>query len=182
MKFFLAHPDVPTHLREIARQVDEEINAVRRELMRLAEIKFVIATIRGNKKYFSLNPDFLFLEDISSMFFKSEGLADDLVKNKIKLGNVYFITITEAFTSPVRSVDAIDLIIIGDGINIKIVDEIIQHYENELGRDINYTVLKFSDFVLRKRRRDPFILQLLLSTQLMVIGSRRDFVNIETNS
>ena len=52
---------------------------------------------------------------------------------------------------------------------------VMKEEEVRLGREINYSVLKKEEFEFRKTRRDPFVMEILYGTRVMVIGSEIDF-------
>lgn len=175
LKYFFDNQDKPIHLRAIARELNEEINAVRRELLRLAEIKLIKEASRGNRKYYSLNPAFHFYEELDSMMMKSFGIGDKIIKNQAKLGTIYFAALTYSYVNNVRlSHKDIDLIIVGD-VNLEMVSSMVKEYEEKLQREINYTVLRLGEFNIRKKRSDQFILSLILSTKILLIGNREEF-------
>lgn len=175
LKYFFFNEDKPIHLRAVARELGEEINAVRRELMRLVEIKLLKSEKRGNKKYFVLNKNFPYFEEFSSVIIKSDGIAEQIIQNQSKLGNIQFVGLTSSYISGVKfSHKEIDLIIVGD-VELESISEMVEKEENRLQREINYTVLRLSEFNLRKKRRDPFIINLLLSTRVLVIGDREEY-------
>lgn len=176
LKYFFSNPDVPIHLRGAARELREEINAVRRELMRLNEIKLLKSDTRGNKKYFALNPDFPFYDELAAMVLKSDGLGEAMIKNQNKLGSVYFAALTTQYVNGMsQNQKDIDMVIVGD-VDIHMLASLIQREETSMEREINYTVLKLSEFNLRKKRRDPFIINILLDTKVLLIGNRDEFV------
>lgn len=176
LRYFFDNQDKPIHLRAIARELNEEINAVRRELLRLTEIKLIKEVSRGNRKYYSLNPSFHYYEELDSMFMKTFGIGDKIIKNQAKLGSVYFVALTYSYVNNVRmSHKDIDLIIVGD-VNLDFVSSMVKEYEEKLQREINYTVLRLGEFNIRKKRNDQFIISLLLNTKIMLIGSREEFV------
>ena len=43
-------------------------------------------------------------------------------------------------------------------------------------REINYTAMTEEEFLFRKRRRDPFILQVIEGSRIMVIGDEEELV------
>jgi hypothetical protein len=176
LKYFFDNQDKPIHLRAIARELNEEINAVRRELLRLTEIRLLRENSRGNRKYYTLNPGFNLFDELNSMLTKSHGLGDKILKNQAKLGTIYFAAFTYSFTnnSHVSHKD-IDLIIIGD-VNLDVLTEIIKESEEKYQREINYTVLRLGEFNLRKKRSDQFIISLLLSTKILLVGNREEFI------
>jgi len=162
LRYFVTHPDEPIHLRGAVRELNEEINAVRRELSRLEEIKLLTSERRGNRKYFHVNTGFLFFDDLRSMIYKTYGLGGDVVKNATKLGEITFAALTQSFMQGTATPNptGLDLIVVGENITMDLLDNIVTRQEDSLGRHINYTVLAPRDFELHKRRRDTFIMQL----------------------
>lgn len=175
LKYFIFNPDIPIHLRGLVRELKEEINAVRRELARLSEIEFIKSEVRGNRKYFLLNKEYTFLPELLSMFHKSFGLGGLLIKNMEQLGEVDFITLTGTvinFMPPNPNI--IDLIVVGQ-IELPLLQELISEAEKKLGREINYTVMRSSEFTLKKKRRDAFIMQVLTTNKIMLKGNIEEF-------
>jgi hypothetical protein len=171
LKYFLFNPENPIHLRGLVRELTEEINAIRRELNRLEEVGFIKAEARGNRKFFVLNKDYVFLDELMGLMHKSFGIGGALLKDIDKLGEVNFIVLTGSFTYFVApNKDIIDLVVIGN-INLEALNQIVGDAEKKLNREINYTVMKNSDFLLKKKRRDLFVMQLLLSKKILVAGN-----------
>jgi hypothetical protein len=177
LKYFFFHPDTPIHLRGAVRELGEEINAVRRELTRLERIKLLNTEKRGNRKYFYLDKNFPFYAELLSVFHKSYGLGGELVRNQAKLGDVRFALLTNAFTRGVRSgVHNIDLVLIGQ-VNLTELGPIVERAEKQIGKEINYTVLKNSEFQLQKKRRDAFITELMFGSKIMLLGDEEEFLS-----
>lgn len=176
IKYFISNPDEPIHLRGAVRELNEEINAVRRELSRLEEIKLLYSEKKGNRKYFGVNKDFLYFDELRSMVFKTFGLGGEIVKAKNKLGDVSFVALTEQYVEA-NSTEGLDLVVVGDGVSMELLDQIVTKQEERDGRHINYTVLSTRDFELHKRRRDTFILQILTHGRVMLIGSEKEFIS-----
>lgn len=175
IKYFVTHPDESIHLRGAVRELNEEINAVRRELTRLESIKMLTSERKANRKYFTMNTDFAYFEELRAMVFKSFGLGAEIVKDAKKLGEVRFAVLTSQFIEG-ENPEGLDLILVGDGIDMQLIDSIVTKEEKQIGRHINYTVLSERDFEQHKRRRDAFISQVLSSDRVMLLGRNRDFV------
>jgi hypothetical protein len=176
IKYFLFNPESPIHLRGLVRELTEEINAIRRELNRLEEVGFLTTEARGNRKFFILNKNYVFIDDLMGLFHKSFGVGGALLNDIGKLGEVNFIILTGSFTYFVPpSKDMIDLVVIGD-IKVEALTQIVSDAEKKLNREINYTVMKNSDFLLKKKRRDLFVMQLLLSKKIIIAGRYEDLV------
>lgn len=174
--YFFTHANESIHLRAAVRELDEEINAVRRELSRMEEIGLVVAENKGNKKFFHLNRDFVFFDELLGFVFKSTGLGSEIIKQQNELGNVRFAVLTQGFThgKPTGN-HAVDLFIVGENVDLNAVKKIVDEEERRLSRDINYTILTPSDFEVRKRRKDSFVTELVNQHLLMLIGSGGEF-------
>jgi hypothetical protein len=176
LKYFLFNPENPLHLRGLVRELKEEINAIRRELNRLEEVGFVKTEARGNRKFFILNKDYVFLDELMGLFHKSFGIGGALLNDIGKLGEVNFIILTGSFTYFIPpNKDIIDLVVIGD-INVEKLTEIVSDAEKKMNREINYTVMRSGDFILKKKRRDLFVMQLLLSKKILIAGNFEELV------
>ena len=160
----------------VATPIGTEINAVRRELQRLEECKILRTEKRGNRKYFSLNLNHTFFPELMAIMHKSYGLGGDIVRNHNKIGELDFAILTSSYTRGVRlGAHDVDLVIVGQ-VNLEVLADIVSKAEKSLSREINYTVLKKSEFELRKKRRDNFVLDMLLGTKVLLVGSQDDLV------
>ena len=143
--------------------------------MRLVEIGMLKSRAHGNKKLFSLRPDFIFAEEIRSIVFKTEGVGEEILKSQTRLGAIHYAALTESMVSGIKeSHQDIDLVIVGD-LNLEVLSNIVAREEKRSGREINYTVLKLSEFNMRKKRQDVFIRKLLTSTRVMLVGDREEY-------
>jgi len=160
----------PVHLRGAVRDLDEEINAVRRELMRMEEIKLVNADVRGNRKYYLLNPKAPFKEELRNLVFKSTGLGAEIIEESIRLGDIKFAFLGANFLAGGEpATDKVDLVIIGEP-NMQALHALISKIEQDSNRQINYAVLKTSEFESAKKRRDAFVTSLIVQTKAVLIG------------
>lgn len=175
MELFFAHADEMYYVREITRATKEEINAVRRELDRMLSCGILKSEQRGNRLYYFLNKKYGFYQELQQMVVKSQGLGKKLLKVKAKLGEVQFIMFSGKFVRGVRSShDEIDVLVIGD-IVLSELQALIKEEEASLGREINFAVFSADEFEFRKTRRDPFIMEILYSTRVMVYGNEDEF-------
>ncbi|MBD3281043.1 hypothetical protein GF389_06040 [Candidatus Dojkabacteria bacterium] len=177
LKYFFFNPDMPIHLRGAVRKFKEEINAVRRELNRLEEIKLLLTEKRGNRKYYSVNKEHPYYDVLLAMMHKTFGLGGDLLKSVKKLGEVKYILLTSSYTQGVTlEPHDVDLVVVGD-VDIDLLGEIVGLAEKKVGKELNYTVLSESDFDLRKKRRDAFVSQLIFGDNVLVYGNKSQFVS-----
>lgn len=176
VKLFFLQPGELYYVREITRAIKEEINAVRRELDKMVTYGLLKSEERGNRLYYYLNSNYIFNQELQRMVAKSTGLGLKLRKIKYKLGTVDFIMFSGSFVQnkPPRR-EEVDVLIIGDVVLAE-VQELIKAEEAARGREINYAVFGREEFEFRKTRRDPFIMDILYGTRVMVVGDEVAFV------
>lgn len=171
LHYFYTHPNEPIHLRGAVRELNEEINAVRRELERMEAVNMVKSIKKGNRKYFSLNPDFVFYDELLAMVYKSYGLGFEIISKHKKIGAIKFAVLAQGYTRSVPiGKNKIDLVIVGDDLNMREITKIVEQDEKRIGRDIYYAVLDQKDFGMRKARRDVFMQELVMQELVVLIG------------
>ena len=103
LKPYFSHPDQPHYGRQLSRQLDEQINAIRRELENLQEAGLLKSEKRGNRIYFYLNKDFLHYDALSLLFLKSTGLGEAIIKNQSRLGKIKWVFFSKSFVNTFMS-------------------------------------------------------------------------------
>lgn len=177
LKLFLLNPSKIFHVREIVRQVKEEINAVRRELAHMEKHGMVSKEPRGNRLYYSFRRDYPLYYDLTALISKTSNLGADILKNKNKLGKIKFAMFSGRFVRGQTSrSDEVDLLIVGQKIVLPELSQIIRAEEARRGRELNYTVMTEDELNFRKKRRDPFISMILRNSRVMVIGDEEELV------
>lgn len=178
LELFLANPGQLYHVREIVRRVNEEINAVRRELSRLEKTGLLASEWRANRRFYSLKRDYIFYPELLSIVNKSVGLGGAIIANKAKLGKIRYAMLSGSFTKgkPYAPND-IDLFIVGT-IVLPELSVIIKEEEARRNREINFTPMTEEEFAFRKNRRDPFVLNILSKPKVMLIGDEEEMVKL----
>lgn len=69
---FAKYPDFKTHVRGLAKLIKEDPGNIQRELNRMVEGKFLIATKRGKTKIYQTNKRFPILKELQSIVIKSQ--------------------------------------------------------------------------------------------------------------
>lgn len=175
LSLFLNNPNRPFYVREITRKVDEQINSVRRELSNLLAIGIVRSDSNNNRLYYEVNQDYQFYAPLRAIFTNvattEPELADtkediELVKRLRATGNIKMAFETGSF---VRDPNAgTDLFIMGD-VNRTRVSKLVSELEEEMGREIFFTVMTPEDFEYRKRLNDRFLSSVLDAKKIMLI-------------
>ncbi|MCB9812927.1 MAG: winged helix-turn-helix transcriptional regulator [Pseudomonadales bacterium] len=176
IKLFFTNIEEMYYVREITREIKEEINAVRRELDRMLSAGILKSEQRGNRLYYFLNKKYSYFQEIHQMVVKSTGLGKKLRKFRRKLGSVSFIMFSGRFVRRLNPKQGkIDMLVIGD-IVLSELELLVKAEEKTLGREINYAIFSDDEFDFRKTRRDPFVMDVLYDSRIMVIGNEDDFV------
>ena len=177
LQLFLSSPqDSLFHVREIVRRVSEEINAVRRELARMEKFGMMTSEWRANRRLYRFRKDYLFYKELLSLVAKTTGLGGNLIKNKVKLGKIKFAFISTRFLKGVESnPEDVALLVVGN-IVLPELQSIIADEQAKKETEINYSFMDETEFKFRVRRRDPFILRVLLQPKVMLLGDEDELL------
>jgi hypothetical protein len=178
LELFLTNPGKIFHVRDIVRRIDEEINAVRRELSHMEKIGLVSKEQRANRLYYALRKDYPLYYELLDLMGKTTGLGKDILKNKAKLGKIKFAMMSGRFLRglPRLSTSDVDLLIVGQVV-LPELSQLVKLEETRRERELNYTVMSEEEYEFRKRRRDPFVLSVLEGSRIMVIGDEEDLLH-----
>ncbi len=176
LELFYHHSSQTYYLRQVVRSINEEVNAVKRELDILEKTKVLLKERRLNKVFYTLNKHYVFYEEFLKIFSKTVALSRNIMNNIPKLGRIKYAALSTKYTRGIAiRDDEIYLMLVG----VVVVPEIaaiVSEAEKEFGRDINYTVMTEDEFTFRKRNNDPFIWKFLRSPKVMLAGSEEDFL------
>lgn len=179
LSLFLTHPGKIFHVRDIVRKVDEEINAVRRELAHMESAGMVTKEARANRLFYAFRKDYPLYYELLGLVGKTNGLGADILKNKAKLGKVKFVMISGRYLRglPNKSSTDVDLLVVGTVVLPELA-QLVRAEEVRRDREINYTVMTEEEFLFRKRRNDPFAKDILSQSRVMVIGDEEELVTV----
>jgi len=179
LSLFFNNPNRPYYVREITRKVDEQINSVRRELSNLLAIGIIRSESNNNRLYYEVNQKYQFYAPLRAIF-TNIALADEpelqdtredteIVKKLRATGNVQLALETGSFVRDPAA--GTDLLIMGD-VNRAKVSKLVAEMEDELGREINFTVMTPEDFDYRQRLNDRFLASVLAAKKIVLIDER----------
>lgn len=162
------------HLREVARQTGEEVNAVKRELDILEGGGILKKERRTNRVIYTINRDWILFDEFLRIFTKSAGLVQSIRKNLPRLGKVRFAALSMKYAKKQKvSEGEIYLLIIGVVVMPE-VSSIIAQEEKSFPFEINYTVMTEPELLFRKKNNDPFIWKFLKEPKIMIKGEEDD--------
>ncbi|MEK7071010.1 MAG: hypothetical protein AAB966_04335 [Patescibacteria group bacterium] len=173
-ELFYHHPHDQYYLRKIVRDINEEVNAVKRELDILEKEKILLKERRLNKVFYTLNKQYILYDEFLRIFSKTDELPKTLLSNLPKLGKVKFIVMSSKFAKkqPIKD-DDVYFLFVGT-IVVPEVASIIGTIEKQLDIVINFTVMSEDEFVFRKKNNDPFLWKFLRQPKIMLVGQEED--------
>lgn len=164
------------HVRDIVRRIQEEINAVRRELLHLEKTGILTKERRANRLFYSLRRDYPLYFDLLYLINKTSGLGGELLKNRIKLGKIKFAMMSGRYIRGLsREANSVDLLVVGNVV-LPELSQIVRGEEVKREKEINYTVMSEQEFEFRKKRRDPFVVGILQGSRIVIIGDEEEMV------
>lgn len=178
LQLFLSHPGTIYHVRDIVRKVGEEINAVRRELAHLEKAGMLAKEARANRLFYGFRREYSLYFELMELIGKTTGFGWDIIKNKAKLGKIKYAMISGRFLRglPHLGNNDVDLLIVGSVV-LPELSQYVKAEEVRRERELNYTVMSEDEFLFRKRRRDPFILEILQGSRVMLVGDEEELVH-----
>lgn len=157
------------YVREITRKVDEQINSVRRELANLKAIGLVRSNAKNGKIYFQANTKSEIFPDLKKIFSKiSRETADEnMIAEKLKtVGTVSYAALLGYFVQDAGS--PVDLFLVGTIDKAK-MKPVIKELSEEIGHEVNYTVMTPEEYQERRVLFDRFLTEILSSPKVVAI-------------
>ncbi len=178
LKVFFYSPKKAFFVRELARQIDTQINAIRRELKILLEINLILeidkvpednkkagATLR---KYYKLNTGSLMYPEMHSLLMKDQVLGEQMFIEQIKEkgGQFELFILTGRFVGVDDAPS--DMLMVGD-LKERNIAKLIMQYEKEMGAEIRYTIMSKKEFKDRQNMMDKFLFSLFEGKNIRVV-------------
>jgi hypothetical protein len=169
----LFHPEQEYHIRGLVRLLDEEINAIRRELLNLKEAGILKAEKKGNKVVYSINPRCTMIHELRSMLYKDSEVGQMLAKVAYSVKGIDMVILTKAFMDKKYETGIdIDVLFVGT-IDIRKLSAEMKEVERVLNREIKYSALTMQDFEFGKKKRTAFLLNVLDKELILLIGNEK---------
>ena len=167
---FLIEPEKHHYLRQLARDLDLQVNSVRRELNNLEELGLIAAVDKDlgskEKKYYGVNTNFLLFNELRALFLKAQlsGISE-FIADVQKICTPQLFILSGFF---VNQADAItDLLVVGDFKKGPFLKRLTA-FEQELGREINYTLMTEAEYSYRLEVGDIFLNEIWDSQKTLV--------------
>lgn len=170
---FLNNAGRAFYVREITREVGEQINSVRRELANLVSVGVVRADSVDNKLYYEVDTNYRFYEPLHQMFASDTAVASDTKVLTSSWAKKFRAIGAQAVIFAGKLVfgsdSAVDVLIAGDGISQIKLKNLIKALERDAGGSLSYTTMTFNDFYYRVSVRDQFVSEILAAKHSVVL-------------
>ena len=139
LKFFL-NPRSRGYLRQLASEFGESTNGIRLELNKLSEAKLLQSYFEGRNRYYQVNTNHPLFQDIRNIVLKSTGI-DKVISDIIhRLGSIKLAFLRGDYAVGKDS-GIIDLVIVGDAVNLTELERVKSKTEKLIERKISYLIL-----------------------------------------
>ena len=170
LTLLLTNPKRRFYVREISRDIKENINSVRCELKKLSSIGLVSSEKEANLLYYKINIRCPVYKELKSLIYKTEAFGSYLKEissfpNDIQLAFVYGST---AYNQEWERSD-IDLFVVGD-IDGEKLHRYISEIEEKIGREINTVHMSPAEFKVKIKKKDAFLKRVVSGEKIFVKG------------
>lgn len=148
------------YMRELSRELDEQINSIKRELDSLAEMWILKPKLITKKKVFYLNKNFFLLDEFKSIFVKNFDPIPKLKAYFKGTRNLELVMINSSLQNRLLegSNNVVDILIIWEIDKLDFGETLAKIF---FDRKIKYATLSREDFYKRLEFNDKLILDIL---------------------
>jgi hypothetical protein len=179
LNLFLLHPEERYYLRQVARELNLQVNSVRRELENMVKFDLLKAekissskgktTGRSDKRYFSVNKIFILYPEIKALLIKAQILSSQKFLNGLqKICQPKFLALTGLFTNYPEA--QTDILIVGT-VRRSAFLKLIKDLEKDLAREINFTIMDEREFRYRREIMDIFLYTILEGKTVVLLDN-----------
>lgn len=165
LKVFMDNPDQEYFIRELTRLLDEQINSIRRELDNLKKAGLLTYKSRNRKKYYLVNKNFIFFNELRSIFTKIEDKTTSFVEKLQKIGNIDYLILSGHF---INKPAAVDLFIVGE-IN---KDDLATFLDKNSETPLKFSLMHKEDFLYRLKLNDQFTAEIINNNDNVVVVNK----------
>lgn len=162
-KFFLEYESGNNdgfHMRALSRDLDEQINSIKRELDSLEELHILKSREESKKKFFFLNKNFILLEEFKSIFLKTYNPYENIKKFFKTQDFLELVIINEELAKRLvgNTNNIVDIFLIWEMDKIAFNEFLAKTFFN---RKIKYAIITKADFQKRLEYNDKLIFNIM---------------------
>jgi len=170
LAFFLTHPGERFYYSELVKRLKITSSAIQNELARFRKVGLLETKREANIRYYWINKNFPLYPELKNIVLKTSGLADELKKELSNIGEIKFAFIYGSVAKNTEDIKSdIDLMIIGNP-NLDTLTQIVSKAEENLSREINYTIFEVQEWKQRIKKKDSFVTNVVKNPKIFLIG------------
>ena len=167
LRLFLMNPTTVFTKAAIARRSKISSATLNRELRLLFDLRIIRSKIsvateqdKGRAKGWQLDAAFPYITPLKGLLFSTEPFSrEELIRKFKNAGRVRLIITAGVFIQDENS--RADILIVGDNLKKRVLDNALHTMEAEIGRELIYGIFETEDFKYRLAVYDKFIRDLL---------------------
>jgi len=162
-KFFLEYESGNNewfHMRALSRDLEEQINSIKRELDSLEEMSILKSRVESKKKFFYVNNKFILLEEFQNIFIKTYNPFDSIKKFFKQEKTLEVIIINDELSKRLTWItnNIVDIFLIWEMDKINFNNFLAKIFFN---KKIKYAIISKDDFLKRLQFNDKLIFNIL---------------------
>jgi len=178
LQLFYSSPNRSFYVREITRNIGEQINSVRRELSNLLSVGIITSSTANNKLYYEVNQKYEFYRLLQEIFGGgvkktakkatgdvADANGDGMVDLK-SIGHVELAIYTGQFTRDDTA--GVDFLVVGE-VNPNALDKFVSELEAKENKALRYAVMSLPDFQYRQQINDRFAVNIMNAKKQVLV-------------
>ena len=167
MRLFILNGGVSFENKDIVSRSRVSSAVVRKETAILSSIGF----IKKKKDGWIFNDSFIYTEQIENLIIGTDILDKTALMNSFKrTGKIKFLVVAGKFIHDKESM--VDMLLVGDNIKRKMVENYIKKIEADIGCELTYAIFSVDEFVYRFNMHDKLVRDILDFSHEILIDSK----------
>ena len=176
LSLFLHNGDQSFFVRELVRRIGAQIHSVRRELENLCNLGIINSTggaaAKGvasalRKRYYKVDREFVLYNELQALLRKAQILLErNLVNRLAAIGDVRYLALCGKFLGESAP---IDLLVVGK-LSANGLQRLLKRFEQEVGFEVNYTLMSPDEFSYRRDITDRFLYSILEGKKMVMVN------------
>lgn len=160
----LLHPEKKYSLKQFSKESGLTLATVRKEMAALK----LFGLVREENENWQTNSGFIIFPELKALVAKAQILSSQrFIEGLKKISNPKFLALTGLFTAD--QLVKTDILLVGS-VKKKPFLKLITDLENDLGREINFTIMDETEFYYRQEVMDIFLYNILTGKTIFLIN------------
>lgn len=169
LNYFFLNPQRSLYVNELARKLSLDKRNLIKKIRELEKEGILVSEQRGNLKLYSINGKFPLYKEYKSIILKTFGFEAKLQTLLETIPGIDFAYIYGSYAGDKMDAHSdIDLLVVGRH-KILILQKIISCLQKELDREINVVNMDKEEYLRRRKKKDPFIINIFKGNPIKII-------------